>query len=247
VAIGVYAMRPAGAFADRVRGAVMGPLCRFLGDVAYDRNGRFDAGAYVECGVIGRYTGGRIEDVFTGRHRDTRFEMAEAKLSRTSGHGKNRRTTTVFKGLLASVEVPEPFAGRVLIGRDFGRMGNKLAGWANEWASGMTRVHLPHPGFEERYEVYADDPAEAQRLLSPGFCDTMVALADAHGKSALQAGFVDGRFLLALPMPGDLFEPGSLFRSVYTYEDNIHKVLRQVTIAHRLIDFLHGHRPAWLT
>ncbi len=57
------------------------------------------------------------------------------------------------------------------------------------------------------------------------------------------AAFVDGVFLLAVPVPGDFFEPGSVRRSVYDCEEDIHKFLNQITIAHRVIDRLHGEVP----
>ncbi len=71
----------------------------------------------------------------------------------------------------------------------------------------------------------------------------MLALADAYDATSLGAAFVDGVFLLAVPVAGDLFEPGSIKRSVYDCEADIHEFLKQVTIAHRVIDHLHGNRP----
>ena len=44
-------------------------------------------------------------------------------------------------------------------------------------------------------------------------------------------------------MKRDLFEPGSVRQSVFDCADDIHEFLDQVTIAHRVIDHLHGERP----
>ena len=54
-------------------------------------------------------------------------------------------------------------------------------------------------------------------------------------------------FLLAVPVgnqlvEGNLFEPVTVGHSVYNEED-IHEFLHQVTIAHRIIDRLHGATP----
>ncbi len=54
---------------------------------------------------------------------------------------------------------------------------------------------------------------------------TLVELAKIYDKDELGAAFVDGRFLLALPAPGDLFAPGSLKRSVHECEEDIHEYL----------------------
>jgi hypothetical protein len=71
----------------------------------------------------------------------------------------------------------------------------------------------------------------------------MLALAESYADKTLGAAFVDGVFLLAVPVKGDLFEPGSVSRSVYDCEDDIHAFLADVTIAHRVIDILHGGGP----
>ena len=67
-------------------------------------------------------------------------------------------------------------------------------------------------------------------------------------KGIVGYAFVDGAFLIAVKIPGDLLKPGSsIDRSVYDCEDDIHAffklVLKQVTIAHRVIDWLYGDRP----
>ena len=71
---------------------------------------------------------------------------------------------------------------------------------------GLARIDTGHPGFEERYELYSDDPDGALRLLSGGFFDAMVALADAAGRGSLNAAMSDQRFLLCLPLKRNLFE-----------------------------------------
>ena len=44
-------------------------------------------------------------------------------------------------------------------------------------------------------------------------------------------------------MPGDLFEPGSLDRSTYDCEEDIHTFLDEFNAVHRIIDYLYGKRP----
>jgi hypothetical protein len=90
-------------------------------------------------------------------------------------------------------------------------------------------------------------PEEARQVLNADFRDTMVALAKAHNESAVCAGLVDGQFLLALPMRRNLFEPGSILRSVYGCEADVRDLLGQITIVHRVIDFLKGDRHERLT
>ena len=105
------------------------------------------------------------------------------------------------------------------------------------------RVRFDDPEFEARYAVYANGDEFTHRLVTPNLCETMVDLAKTYEEKVLNAAFVDGVFLLAVPIPGNLFEPGSVSRSVYDCEEDIHTFLNQITIAHRVIDRLHDGAP----
>ncbi|NBC34387.1 MAG: DUF3137 domain-containing protein [Alphaproteobacteria bacterium] len=245
----IMVQRPVKAFGDRLRALVMPPVCRFFGDLDYEANastGRLGLDRFRRAHIIGSYTSARIDDLFAGRHRGTGFVMAEVTVKRRQRTGKNRSNRTVFRGLLFEVDVPAGFAGRVLLGRDAGGIGNALGGWFLGYFSGLNRVNFPHERFESLYEVYADDPEEAQRLITPDFADTMVALAEAYKGSPLKAAFFEGAFLLALPMRRNLFKAGSIFRPLDDCAEDLRRVLRDITIAHRLIDYLHGERPGAL-
>jgi hypothetical protein len=97
---------------------------------------------------------------------------------------------------------------------------------------------MDHEEFERRYEVYATYPQEAYQALSPAFLDAMVSIADDYAQQAIRAGFEGDRFLLSLPLNGEMFEPGSVFKSVYGCEENVRKLLKQVATANQLIDRL---------
>ncbi len=223
---------------EAFRDILIGPMCKFLGGLKYDREpgDQFDHERFTSLGVIPSGSFDRCEDLFVGRHRDTGFKMIDAKVVQRN---KNS-STTVFDGLLFEIDVPVDFEGRTLIGRDIGAVGNALKGFFKDKFGKQERVKFQDPAFEERFAVYASDPDEAYRLVSPTFCKTMLALADAHNDKTLGAGFVDGVFVLAVPVDGDLFEPGSVTRSIYDCEDDIHTFLEEITIAHRVIDILHS-------
>ncbi len=239
----IAVMQPARGFGDRVRDVVMAPVCTFLGGIQYRRHAEnaIDPKRFAEAGVVESFTSARIEDLFVGRYRETGFAVVDARLVRAGG--RSRRT--VFHGLLFTIEVPRPFSGHILIGRDFGKVGNTLAAWFKSF-DGMRAITLDHPEFEAIYAVYADSPDTAPEVLTPVFLDSMVAIAEAAEGAAVRAAFTEGTFVLALPTGRDLFAPGSIFRSVYDCEDDIRELLWQVTIVHRLIDYLHGDDPGRL-
>ncbi len=228
------------AHQESLREVIVPAVCRFFDRLEYTREpgDRFDRERFTKLSVVPSGSSTRFEDLFVGRYRDTDFKMVDAEVE-SSGESSQ----TLFDGLPFEIDVPAEFSGRVLIGGDKGKIGNALKGFFKDAFGKESRVQFDHPDFEDRYAVYASDADEARRLVSPGFCDTMVALADAYDKKSLGAAFVDGVFLLAVPVPGDLFEPGSIKRSVCDCEDDIHEFLKELTIAHRVIDYLHGERP----
>jgi hypothetical protein len=235
-----FVTQPHRGFRDAMRGAVLPPVCEFLGGLQHARGKRASIGLrrFSESGVVGHFTTSRLDDVFSGTYRNIGFVMGEANLRRRSG--KNNRR--VFRGLLFAIEVPKAFPGRVLIGRDYGGFGNAVAGWFKQFG-GLERVELPHPRFEALYAVYSDNPEAARRWLTPDFLENWVAVAQAYQGSAIRAAFVGGEFLAALPTNRNLFESGSLSVPATRIEEDLHQVMWEITIAHRLIDFLHGDRP----
>jgi Protein of unknown function (DUF3137) len=176
-------------FRHRVRDLVMPAICRAIGDLRHSAGSApgipFDD--LESLGLLPRHNRRQVDDVFEGRHRDTEFAMAEARLRYRSG-GRKSRTRTVFRGLIFAIEVPRDVPARILIAREAGAIGNRVKGWINRF-SGLARVSLPHPDFEARFEVYSDDPAVARDTVGPGFCDAMVALAEAHVGQAIRGAF----------------------------------------------------------
>ena len=208
-AVGYTSMsKMAAAHVESLRGVVAAAVCGFYGDLEYVRDAgeRFDNKRFSKLGIVPSGSWGRFEDLFVGRYRDTDFKMVEGQVVRRSKDS----TYTVFDGLLFEIDVPLAFGGRVIIGRDKGQIVNALKGFFKDKFGKETRIQFPDPAFEERYAVYASDADEAMTLVSPGFCKNMLALADAYDEKSLGAAFVDGVFLLAVPVPGNLFEPGSI-------------------------------------
>ncbi len=245
IAAGVWISRPAIRHRAELKDLVIAPLCRFLGDLDYSRKakGGFDTGRFEAAGVVGHHTRSKLEDLFAGHHRDTGFRVVEAKLKRRRRGRRSSGSTTVFKGLLFDIEVPQAFACRILLASDKGGLVNRMEGFFRDKFGGMEATAFDHPAFEARYEVYSDDAAAARALMTPALLDSLVALCEAADEEALRAAFVDGRFLLALPSRKDLFEIGKLHRSLEHLEEDVKVLLDQVTLPHRVIDYLHGDRP----
>jgi hypothetical protein len=227
---------PTDKFRDKLRELVIPPVTRFL-DITYARAvpEAFGLARFIDRKVVGDYTASRskVQDYVTGTHKGRGYAMAEANLQRRSG----KSTVTVFKGLLLSIDWPEAGQASVLIGRDYGKLFNKIAGLGK-----ATRVTFEDQDFEKRFEVYATDETVARQLLTPAVLQSLVAVAEGRKGQTPTAAFTDGRFLLALPIAEDLFEPGSLSRSMDRFEEDMHTLLRHLTIPQRVIEILQGAR-----
>jgi Protein of unknown function (DUF3137) len=230
------------SYVSQVRRTVMPAVCSAIGDVSHSTGTAPDLNleGLARIGLVPRHHRRSIDDVFCGRHRATGFTMAEVRLRRRSGRRSSR---TVYRGLIFAIEVPRAVPARILIARDRGLIGNRLKGWIVKSFGGMQRVKLPDQAFEARFELYTDHPEVARTVLTPELCGNLVALVAAHDGARFQAAFADGRFFLAMPRRGDLFRAGSLFRSTDELEGEAARLLQEVQIVHRLIDYLHGDRP----
>ena len=200
-------------YTDEVRRAVMPAICQAIGDLSHEVGSAPDLNCrrLAQVGLVPRHNRERIDDVFCGHHRDTRFTMAEVRLRRV-GYSRRRRSRTAFRGLILAIDVPHPVPAQILIARDGGLVGNGLKGWLKGFA-GMRRVVLPDADFEARFEVYADRPEVALATVTPALCANLAALAAAQDGPPFQAAFADGRFFVALRRRGDQFRIGSVLRS----------------------------------
>jgi len=247
-----WARQPAKRHRSAVRDLVIPPLLRFLGtgegNVEYHRepDGRFDLDRVKRSGITGTFNRAKLEDLFLGRYRDTDFRMVEARLRRKRQRGGRSGRRTVFSGLLRDISVPAAFSGAVLLVGDKGAAGNWVVDLLKRNFAGIEPVALGDPAFEARYQVYSDNPAEAQRLLQPGMLETLLALSDELDRKAVNCAFLEGRYLMAIPQRRDLFEIGLLQRSLEHAEDDLRRLAAEFTIAHRLIDNLHGERKPLL-
>ena len=230
-------------FRRRVRDLVMPAICEAVGDLRHSAGSApgisFDE--LESLGLLPRHDRRMIDDVFEGRHRETDFVMAEARLRRRSS-GRRSRTRTVFRGLIFAVAVPREVPARILVAGESGAIGNQLKAWIRGF-SGLERVSLPHPAFEARFEVYSDDPVVARDSVGPAFCDAMVELAEAHEGRPIQGAFRLRSFYLTIPKRRDQFRLGSLFRPLDGLEAEAEQVLHDVRIVHRVIDTLHRASP----
>ena len=110
----------------------------------------------------------------------------------------------------------------------------------------MHRIVFPHEGLERLFEIYAADAEEAARLITPALADSLVALDAAQPGTVIHAVFDSGWFRMALRLPRPLFSQPSLFTPMAGIVEQMPKIIREMRVPHRVIDYLHGDRPGQL-
>src|SRR6056297_1165777 len=243
--------RQARQWGNTISEAVMPGVCRFLGDLSHDKTAsrRFPLDSAQGLGLIGSFNRTNLEDRLEGTYRDTDFELVEAHLRRRSGgNDDNSKTTTVFKGLLIRIGVPERVPTDIFIARELGGFGNAL-GEMFAFGTGRSkpRVTFDHAEFEAAFAVYADDPDAARRIMPDPFLDSLLAIAHSEGGDkgtrAMRAGFRESDFFLALERKDSFMEMGGLRQPVHDVEEDLHGLFEDLAIVRRIIDRLHGDTP----
>lgn len=153
-------------------------------------------------GILPNHSRVACEDEIVGRLRGHAVSIVEAKLSIRSG----KRTREVFRGLIATIELPRSVNGTIAIVPDGGSIGNFADSFMRR---GSERIALEDPRFEAVYEVYGSDQVGARALLTPAFMERFLAIKDKPGFQRPLAFVEANRMVFVMPRPGQLFQPPS--------------------------------------
>lgn len=154
--------------------------------------------------LLPSYDNRKFEDLIEGGRADTHFSLVECKLTEERGSGKNRRTVTVFQGLLFHIQYPDRFLGRTLMARQ---------GWWKGFFGDKTlqKVDLVSKELEDNFTIYSDDQVEARALLTPDRMERLIAL-ERHFKGGKLRGVFEGDHLTLALEADDQFEAGSVWK-----------------------------------
>jgi hypothetical protein len=170
----------------------------------------------------------RVEDRITGKVGEVRFDMAEAFLSR----GRRKSRQQIYHGLLIRLPSPRDVTGPILVRADAGL----FQGWLSSKPNPGTAVYFNDAAFEDRFEVRALDPEEAERLLDPALRSVLITLGQGIARQVTGA-FYDNELFLSLSRGKDSFEPGSLFQPLPN-PARVRAVADDIDIIHEIIDRL---------
>ena len=204
---GIYAYQPLAKVAEKLKREYCAAIAQAM-DASF-QIGAFQPPAFErikQLRLLPNFDRSHFEDLFQGAHKDSRFDLYEARLEQRRTDSKGRtHYTTVFRGQLIRMHFPRAFLGTTIVRRD--------AGVFNAFGGGgkLERVRLTDPHFERTFEVWGTDQVEARYLVHPVMMERLLAMEQGfHGKR-LRCAFEGGDLLVAVE-GGDLFEAGDLFK-----------------------------------
>ena len=183
-----------------------------------------------------------ISNYHTGNYRDCSLEFFNVCYERVyyARNSGRRRSRSYF--LIVAIGVPMAFNGEVHIKCDYGFVANWLRGKVMR----KKRLQVSHHAFEEKFEIYADDPLTARRLVSRAFCNNLMAIEAMYPKRfgvlrrPMTALFKDGKFFLVIGNVSDMMSDGISYSHPDKVQKTARRMIARLAVMPRIVDYLHG-------
>ena len=180
------------------------------------------------------------EDEITGRKNVVTYTLLEAKATRVEGSGKNRRTVTIFKGLIVRLDFNKNFRTHTVVVPDNDSLG--LFGESD--SRGMKDIaNMDSVEFEKCFSVYCTDQQEARYLLTPKLMELLLDANRTLG-GRLRASFQDNHLYLTIPSSKDRFNV-HIFQTNVTPELVAGELAEVIGLAEQLVDTLDLETRIW--
>ncbi|MBI1364214.1 MAG: DUF3137 domain-containing protein [Proteobacteria bacterium] len=134
-----------------------------------------------------------------------------------------------FRAIAVLVTLPAQLGNRVFVKADRG-----FANWTHGKFPGMDTIRFDDDAFEEQYEVFAEDEAEARALLTPEARRILTEVAHLFGKSSIKLSFRGQEMFMVIPVRHNLFEVTTMFRSALLPGD-IRLLLKKTAMLEQLV------------
>lgn len=185
----------------------------------------------------------RAEDELTGRKNAVTYSILEAKATRTEGSGKNRRTITIFQGIIVRLDFNKHFQGHTVVVPN--SESQILGGLFGESQSRRRKdlCRMESVEFEDAFSVYASDQQEARYLLTPKLME-LIMRSRLVLPGDLRLSFHDNSLFVTLAHKVNRFEISLMGRRI-TPESALGELAELVDLAERLIDTLDLETRIW--
>ncbi len=218
-------------------------LCSFFSDTEYsDRvpTADFSAETLRNLNIIPTADHNDFGPTITGTWRETPYLLTKASFynERRDNDG-DRKKERVFSGIILQIDCVIDMP-TIVFYPDFGKTMNKLYSWATRNKRPEHKLTLSDPEIEKVFEVYTNDPTEANARLSPDFGTKLLGFSRDYQKvkKYISAAFQGRKFYLSIDLPHDFmnFDVGN--RPLSEANEAIHKALSDIMIPRKIIDIL---------
>jgi hypothetical protein len=184
----------------------------------------------------------KAEDEICGHKNAVAYSLFEAKATRTEGSGKNRRTVTIFRGLIVQLDFNKNFRGHTVVvpNADSQVLGGLFGESESRGRKELCR--MDNVTFEDTFSVYSTDQQEARYVLTPKMMELIMATERTFG--AIRCCFKDASMFITIPSAVNRFEV-RLWGAKMTPESAIGELAQCVDLAERLIDTLDLETRIW--
>lgn len=101
----------------------------------------------------------------------------------------------------------------------------------------MQKVKLEDVDFDKHFSVYTKDQVEARYLLTPTFMERLKHLETSFGTKGIKCSFFDDCIMFAISSKKDLFELGSLYKSLKS-KKSVEEFYNEIQSVQNMIDYL---------
>lgn len=169
------------------------------------------------------------EDLIHGAYEGVSFDQADVTIKNVTGSGKNRHTTTYFKGRVFVFDLQKSDIRSVGIrSKNFQYYGN-LNGFHHE------NVKLESEAFNREFKVMAAYPVDAFYVLTPQTMECVTDLYRRAGNVALR--YLGNKLYVAVNTTGNAFD-GDI-KKPFVYVDEINKIKNDCAV---IMDIVHRLR-----
>jgi hypothetical protein len=178
-------------------------LLAAYGELRHSIGTKPDLGPAIAAGFLPAHDSLSADDSFTGTYRGRPIRITELEVTRKGGkNNSSKNDETLFQGLYVEITVSAPFRGITVLRDRDGRQPQ----------TGLQRLYLEDPVFDDIYTAWASDQVEGRAVLTPAVMERLLAMADGHSFLPPQFLLDGDSMVFALPSitPGSLFEPPGL-------------------------------------
>jgi hypothetical protein len=192
-------MRPADNAKQSFRDRLLPIIFGFIEDVRYRHGWVPDSFERLPGQTIGSFNRRQFDDFVSGRYDGFPFELYEAKLASKSG----KRETTVFRGLIVSFVLAEPFPGTLVATRKAGTVTSFFRGI---FGGGLEEIPGGTGKIDEAYEFRTDNAEAARPLVAGRLAKALEWLNESWPAGPARIALTGSDGFLLLPDARNFFE-----------------------------------------